>query len=69
MFVIEIAYVVEFKIFGCGLHVFRQQKTRSVDLLNPFALVHEFLTDVNVHVGVNSEIIRIVSPVHQEIQG
>ena len=33
VFVIEIAYVVEFKIFRCGLHVFRQQKTRSDDLL------------------------------------
>ena len=56
----EIGFVVAFEIFWCGLHILRQQKTGSVDILEeflqlPLALVHELLTDVNIHVRVNAE--------------
>lgn len=69
----EIGFVVAFEIFWCGLHIFRQQKTGSVDILEeflqlPLALVHELLTDVNIHVRVNAEIIRVIGAMDQGVK-
>lgn len=65
--------VVAIKVFRSGLNIFREEQAGSVDCVEKFiqfSLAHldEFLADVNLHVWVNAEIIRIIGAMDQGIE-
>ena len=73
MFMLQKSLVVAIKVFRSRLNIFREEQAGSVDFIEKFlqfSLAHldEFLADVNLHVWVNAEIIRIIGAMDQGIE-